>query len=155
MNKQKIWRCPWHFLAFGFGFGLIKPAPGTWGTLPGVLIFLLLAKFSFATYLVVSVCFALFGFWLCDKVSKSLGVHDHPGIVWDEITGFLFTMIAMPISTLSVIAGFIFFRLFDITKPWPIKWCDKKVKGGIGIMLDDLLAAIPAWFCLKLLLFFS
>ncbi len=100
---------------------------------------------------VVAVGFAV-GVWLCGRTARDLGVHDHPGIVWDEIIGYLLTMMTMPMGVLPVLAGFIAFRLFDILKPWPVGWFDRRVGGGLGIMLDDALAAGYAWLVLRALL---
>ena len=94
----------------------------------------------------------LCGIWICGAASLRLGVHDHPGIVWDEFAGFLITMTAVPMSWQTVLAGFLLFRFFDILKPWPIGWLDKKVAGGFGIMLDDIVAGAMAWFVLQLIL---
>ena len=85
------------------------------------------------------------GIFICGASSKQLGVHDHPGIVWDEIVGFLLTMFLAPTGWIWIAIGFGLFRLFDIWKPWLIKMVDKKVKGGFGIMIDDVLAAVYAW----------
>ena len=84
------------------------------------------------------------GVYLCGYTSKALGVHDHGAIVWDEFVGFWVTMIALPAAWQWIIAGFVLFRLFDIVKPWPVKLADRKMKGGFGIMFDDLLAAVYA-----------
>ncbi len=140
---------PIHFLAFGFGSGLLPKAPGTWGTLVAIPIWYFLAQLDLTYYLVATVVFSVIGIWLCGASSKKLGVHDHGGIVWDEICGYLVTMIALPVAWYWALAGFVLFRFFDIIKPWPIKWLDKKVKGGFGIMLDDLIAGV---FALVLLL---
>jgi len=139
------WR---HFLAFGFGSGLAKFAPGTLGTLVAVPIYLLLSQLPPIFYaLCVLVCFA-FGIWLCGSVSMDLGVHDHGGIVWDEFVGYWITMFLVPPGWGWVLAGFVLFRLIDIWKPWPIRWIDKEVDGGLGIMLDDVIAGL---FCCLIL----
>lgn len=143
---------PVHFLAFGFGSGLAKKAPGTCGTLVAIPIFLMLCTLPLWAYISAVVFISIIGIWLCDVSSKALGVHDHPGIVWDEIAGFLITMIAAPVSWLSVLLGFALFRLFDIWKPWPISILDRKVHGGLGIMLDDILAGVFAALSLQLVL---
>lgn len=145
VSLQRVWRCPWHFLAFGFGLGTAKVAPGTVGTFAGVIVYLLLSKLSLPVYLAWVVALSIFGVWLCDKASRDLKVHDHPGIVWDEVCGYLITMIALPNTLFAMTVGFIAFRVFDIWKPWPIKLIDKHVGGGFGIMLDDVIAAVPAW----------
>lgn len=153
MNKTPatIWRNPLHFIAFGFGSGAAPVAPGTFGTLVGLLLFLLLQPLPWISYLlVVGVAFAV-GIQICGKTAADLGVHDHSGIVWDEIVGFWVTMIAAPQGWPWLITGFILFRLFDIAKPWPIGWADKQVSGGLGIMLDDLLAGIYACIGIQLI----
>jgi phosphatidylglycerophosphatase A len=99
-------------------------------------------------YLLVLIVVVVSGFWICGKAAEDIGVHDHGGIVWDEIAGYLLTMYWVSFSWTNVLLGFVFFRLFDILKPWPINWADKQVEGGIGIMLDDLIAALMAAACL-------
>ena len=146
---------PVHFLAFGFGSGLSPKAPGTAGTLAAVPILYLMSFLTNIEYLIVLSMIIVAGVWLCGQSSKMLGVHDHPGIVWDEFAGLLVTMIAVPVTWGTVLAGFILFRLFDILKPWPIGWLDKKISGGLGIMLDDLVAGALALSILQLLLKFE
>jgi len=143
---------PIHFLAFGFGSGLSPKAPGTAGTLASIPVFFLISNLNLTLYLIVLTVIILSGIWLCEQSSKALGVHDHPGIVWDEFAGFFITMTAVPVSWKTVLAGFILFRLFDIVKPWPINWLDKKVSGGMGIMLDDIVAGCFAAFVLHLII---
>lgn len=145
---------PVHFLALGFGSGLLRPAPGTWGTLAAVPIYCLIAVLfpvSLASYSgLVLLAFAL-GIYLCGKTAKDVGVHDHGAIVWDEIVGFLITMFAVSPLLTNILLGFILFRLFDILKPWPIKAIDRSVHGGFGIMLDDVIAGVAACAILHLL----
>ena len=143
---------PVHFIALGFGSGLIPKAPGTFGTLAAIPLYLLLKDFSLSFYLASVVFVCLLGIYACFYTSTALKVHDHPAIVVDEIAGYLITMIASPFSWHWVIAGFILFRFFDILKPWPISWIDKHVHGGSGIMLDDILAGIFAFFVLQVLM---
>lgn len=149
--SNKVWRNPYFFMAFGFGSGLMPTAPGTWGTLAAIPIYLLLVNASWGLYLVVTLIAFLFGVFICNKVSKELGEHDYGGIVWDEIVGYLLTMFLAPSGLVWIVIGFILFRIFDIWKPQPIGWVDERVQGGLGIMLDDVLAAIPAWIILQLL----
>jgi len=153
MNKNStpssVWRNPIHFLAFGFGSGAMPFAPGTFGTLAALPIYLLMVPLSLWAYLAVVVVMTLLGIWLCHVTSRDLGVHDHGGIVWDEIVGYLITMIAAPPGWQWMVAGFVLFRFFDIIKPWPIGWADRRVHGGLGIMLDDVLAAVLAWVVLQ------
>jgi len=146
MNKApaSIWRNPVHFLAFGLGSGASPWAPGTAGTLAAIPLYFLLAELPLPYYLAMLLTTFVIGCWLCGKTSADLGVHDHGGIVWDEFVGYWITMLALPVSWTWALAGFVLFRFFDILKPWPIRWIDKKVQGGFGIMLDDVLAAIYA-----------
>ncbi len=149
---KQLLRNPVQFLAFGFGSGLSPKAPGTAGTVVALLLFPLLANLPLAAYLAVVAVAALIGFYLCGEAAKQLGVHDHPGIVWDEFVGFWLAMTAVPATWPWMLAGFALFRLFDIWKPWPIGYLDKRVHGGVGIMLDDLLAGLFSWIILMILL---
>jgi len=135
---------PAHFFAFGFGSGCAPKAPGTAGTALAVLLYLPLQYLSFSAYLIMLGLSFMIGVWLCGKASKALGVHDHGGIVWDEFVGYWITMIAAPSGWMWVLLGFLLFRLFDIWKPQPIRYLDKHVHGGFGIMIDDVLAGIYA-----------
>lgn len=143
---------PVHFLAFGFGSGLAPKAPGTFGTLAALPVWWLAAQLPLWGYVVVLLAVIAVGPYLCGRTAKDLGVHDHGGIVWDEIAGFLLTMLLVPVSWYGALAGFVLFRLFDIAKPWPIGWLDRQVEGGTGIMVDDLMAGLYALGCLHLLL---
>lgn len=147
-----VWRNPWHFIAFGFGSGAMRKAPGTWGSLVGLLFVPLLQLLPHWGYGLILLLGSLFGFWLCGKVSRDLGVHDHGGIVWDEIVGIWITLWLAPPGWPWLLVGFLLFRLLDILKPWPISWVDRRVHGGVGIMLDDLLAGAGAWLLLQGLL---
>jgi len=138
-------------LSLGFGSGLSPYAPGTMGTLVAIPLYLLLSQLELMPYLIVVVAGFLIGIYLCDKTSKALGVHDHSGIVWDEIIGYWITMTAVPALTWQwIVAGFVLFRFFDIVKPWPVKIADKRVPGGFGIMFDDLLAGLYALACMQI-----
>ncbi len=148
-SSKAILRNPIHLLAFGFGSGLAPKAPGTAGTLLAVGIYLLLPAMPPLIYGGLIVITFLFGIWLCGKTSEDLGVHDHGGIVWDEFVGYWITMFMAPSGIVWVVVGFILFRLLDIFKPWPIKWADKELSGGLGIMLDDVLAGIMAALCIQ------
>ncbi|MBI2381601.1 MAG: phosphatidylglycerophosphatase A [Gammaproteobacteria bacterium] len=142
--SPRLLRDPVHFFALGFGAGLSPKAPGTLGTLVGVASYAALEPLSLAWQLaVIQVGFAL-GIWLCGESAKRLGVHDHGGIVWDEIVGYWIAMLGAPAGAGWMLAGFALFRFFDIVKPWPIAWCDRRVHGGFGIMLDDVLAGLMA-----------
>lgn len=142
---------PVHFLALGFGSGLAAKAPGTFGTLIAIPVYLLLSSLSLSYYLITVFALFLIGIYICDKASKDMQVHDHGAIVWDEIVGYLVTMIAAPSGWQWVIAGFILFRIFDILKPWPIKVLDEKVHGGLGIIIDDVFAGFCGLICMQIL----
>lgn len=154
-DPRRILTNPVHCLAFGLGSGLAPKAPGTFGTLAAVPLFWLLSSLSLSEYLFVVVFATVVGIYFCGQTASDLGVHDHPGIVWDEFVGFWITMIAVPITGWNLLLGFALFRLFDIWKPWPIKWVDKHVHGGFGIMLDDILAGLLALGSLHLLIYLS
>lgn len=141
---RALLRRPDHLLAFGLGAGLFPRAPGTAGTLVAVPLVLAMSALPTMAYLAVTVLMFFAGIWLCGRTATDLGVHDHSGIVWDEIVGYLVTVAWVPREGLWLVAGFVLFRLFDIWKPWPISVLDRRVKGGLGIMLDDLLAGLVA-----------
>jgi phosphatidylglycerophosphatase A len=144
-------RKPAHLLAFGFGSGLLPKAPGTYGTLVGIPLYLLLQPLSWVFFtLVVTLAFVV-GIWICQRATDDLGVHDHSGIVWDEIVGYLAAMGFAPHGWGWILIGFLLFRIFDILKPWPIYWVDRRVGGGLGIMLDDLLAGFYTAAAISLL----
>lgn len=146
---------PAHFCALGFGTGLAKKAPGTFGTLIGMPLFLLIARLDvYSQFAIISALF-LIGIYFCDKTGKALGVSDHGGIVWDEIVAIMLVLTVTPYQWQWWLAAFLLFRLFDIWKPAPIRQCDARVKGGLGVMLDDLLAAVYAIISLKILLWLS
>lgn len=127
-------------IATGFGLGELAWAPGTWGTFGGVVLYLLLLPFSWPVYLSATTAAFVFGCWLCEKVSEEMKVYDHKSVVWDEIVGYCVAMMGVPYGIGWMCAGFILFRILDITKPWPINWVDARMKNGLGMMLDDLLA---------------
>lgn len=144
---------PSHMFAFGFGAGLAPKAPGTFGTLAAIPVYWLIQDLSLPLYgLWLVITFALGVYW-CDRSSRALEVHDHPGIVWDEMVGYWLTMICAPAGWEWMLIGFILFRLFDIAKPWPISVADKKIHGGFGIMFDDVLAALFAWVVLQVIVY--
>jgi len=135
---------PVHFLAFGFGTGLAPFAPGTFGSLPGVLLFWLTLDLGLYVQSGIALAMAGIGVWLCGESARRIGVHDHGGIVWDEIVGMYVTLLAVPVTTFAWVFAFIAFRFMDIVKPWPIRDLDHRLGGGAGIMLDDLVAALYA-----------
>lgn len=142
---------PIHFLALGFGSGLAPKAPGTFGTLAAIPVFLLMTPFSDQYYAAVVAIMCMFGIHICGKTASDVGVHDHPAIVWDEFVGFFITMFMVPLSWQSVVVGFALFRFFDIVKPWPISYLDKHMDGGAGIMFDDVVAGLMALACMHLI----
>ena len=144
LSAKDIMSNPVLFFAFGFGSGLAKKMPGTMGTLAAIPVYLAFVKTNFWIYSALTILVTVIGIWICGGAAKRLGEHDYGGIVWDEIAGFLITLWWVPFSWNAVLYGFILFRIFDIVKPWPIKWIDQKVDGGLGIMLDDVLAGILA-----------
>lgn len=146
---KTVFSHPWHWLAFGFGAGLSPKAPGTMGTLVAIPFIMLMSFLSTPIYIGITLLVTLVGTYAADWSSRDLNVHDHSGIVIDEIAGMMWVMLVVPINWKTLLAGFILFRIFDIFKPWPIRWLDKHVKGGVGIMVDDLLAAVFAAVCLK------
>lgn len=148
-----VWRNPIHFCAFGFGSGTLPLMPGTWGTIAAIPLYLFIYDWPLWWYLLAVAVTFVFGCWICHIAARDSGVHDHSGIVWDEIVGYLITMIAAPHHWIWVVIGFFLFRLFDVWKLWPIRWLDKTVKGGLGIMLDDVLAGVYALAILQLIAF--
>ena len=135
-------RQPVHFLAFGFGAGLSPYAPGTVGTLVAVPVVWSISQIGPWALLVFSLLASIGGIYICGESARRLGVHDHSGIVWDEITGYALTLALVAPDAWSFVIGFLLFRLFDIWKPWPIREADHRLRGGFGIMFDDVLAGI-------------
>lgn len=148
----RLLRNPVHLLSLGFGTGLAPRAPGTFGTLAALPFYLLMH--GLPTWVYALCCAGLFvvGVWLCGATARTLGVHDHPGIVWDEVVGYLLTLVAVPYDWRWLLLGFALFRLFDIWKPWPIRNVDRNLRGGLGIMMDDLLAAVYASIVMQVIL---
>lgn len=145
---------PIHFLAVGFGSGLIKPAPGTWGSLVGLLLAIFLWNLTASPlfFIVLSSISFILGCYICEKTSQDLGMHDDGRIVWDEIVAIFCLFICLPeYNWIYYILTFLFFRLFDIIKPYPIRYFDQQLKGGLGIMFDDILAAIYSLISLYLI----
>lgn len=143
-----------HWIAFGFGSGLAPKAPGTFGTLAAIPLYVLMSQLNLALYAGLLLAFTLFGIWVCGRVADDIGTKDPSAIVWDEFVGFLLTMIVAPPGWVWILVGFLAFRLFDIWKPWPIRVVDQQVGGGLGIMLDDIIAGVMAAALLMLLALF-
>jgi phosphatidylglycerophosphatase A len=137
-----------HWVAFGFGSGLVALAPGTFGTLAAMPLYWLVSGLPLVVYGALVLVLAGLGVWACGRTARELGDSDPGAIVWDEVVGYLVTMTALPVSWGWALAGFALFRLLDIAKPWPIRWLDRRIHGGWGIMLDDLAAGLIA--CLLL-----
>jgi phosphatidylglycerophosphatase A len=133
-----------HVLAFGFGTGLAPYAPGTVGSLLGVALAWITHDMGLIAQIAMAAGLFLAGIPICGESAKRLGIHDHGGIVWDEIVGMYLVLIFTPSGLYWWIAAFGLFRAFDIVKPWPIRDLDHRLKGGLGIMLDDLVAALYA-----------
>ena len=149
-----------YWLGIGLGSGLPRRAPGTWGTVGGLIVAIPLLSLGFVPFLIITILSCVIGNWICGRTSELMGGHDNPHIVWDEWAGMWLTLlplsymgiadgnfwqnIAQSSSVVAIIIAFILFRFFDIIKPPPIGWADKKVAGGLGIMLDDIIAGIMA-----------
>lgn len=152
---RSMWEKPSHFIAFGFGSGAVPFAPGTFGTLMAIPFYLVMQSLSHFMYFVLLILITIGSMWLCDAVTKEIKVHDHSGMCLDEIVGFLVTMYAAPQGFIWILLGFGLFRLFDIWKPWPIRYIDEHVHGGIGIILDDVLAGIYSLIILQGVVYIS
>jgi phosphatidylglycerophosphatase A len=147
---------PDHWLAYGLGAGLSPMAPGTVGTLVAIPIFLLLAQLPAEGYVFAVLVLIAAAIWACGRVARELGSDDPPAIVGDEVVGFLVAMsavatTAVPLTIGWLIMGFVLFRLFDVFKPWPVSLVQNRLRGGLGIVADDLVAGAMAWFVLKVM----
>ena len=140
----RLLRDPVHFLALGFGAGLAPRAPGTVGTLVAVPLIMFIGSFGWLALACATAAMIVSGVYICGRSATKLGVHDHPGIVFDEFAGYAVTMLAVPLTWQWLLAGFVLFRFFDIVKPWPIREADHSLRGGLGIMLDDVIAGLFA-----------
>lgn len=143
---------PNHFISLGFGSGLAKKAPGTFGTLIGLPLFWLIAPYSIGQQLIIITALFVLGIYFCTFTGRALGIVDHGSIVWDEIVAIMLVLTFTPLQWQWWLAAFILFRLFDIWKPYPIHQLEAKFKNGFGVMFDDLLAAIYAIICLQCLI---
>lgn len=151
IDFRSVWTNPIHFIACGFGVGLSPIMPGTCGTLVGVIFYLMLVQLPFTIFIGAIIIMNIAGIYLCGKTNRDFNTLDHPAAVWDEIAAFPIVMIAVPTTWYYILIGFILFRIFDIAKPFPISWLDKNIHGGIGVMLDDIAAAIFSWLILMLI----
>jgi phosphatidylglycerophosphatase A len=133
---------PSGLLAFGFGSGLSPFAPGTMGTVVAIPFVFALKSLGAPGFWIALLLLFLLGIQICGHVSRKLGMHDHGGIVWDEMVGYWLAIAFVPLQWHWLLAAFVLFRFFDIYKPWPIRQLDQKVSGGFGIMIDDIVAAL-------------
>ena len=160
-QRRALLASPAGWLACGFGSGLAPVAQGTFGSLAALLPWLLLRQLPLPIYLLVLLAGFAIGVWACDAAGRALGVDDHRSLVWDEFIGQWIALIPLLVPALSparlpagwlLLAGFVLFRLFDVWKPWPIRWLDRRVKGGFGVMIDDVIAGVFAAVVLGLAL---
>jgi phosphatidylglycerophosphatase A len=148
-------RPPWsaaRLIYTGLGLGLAPKAPGTCGTLLGLPLFWLAGDQSWPVQAGLWVLVFALGWWAAAKAEAELGVHDSPQVVIDEVAGYLTAVFLAPNRPAVWILGFILFRFFDILKPWPVNWADRRLPGGFGVMADDILAGLYAWLVLRLAL---
>ena len=138
------------FISCGFGSGLMPFAPGTAGTVVAIPLYLLLNMFEQWVFFAATAFVTIAGTWACSYTANKFKVHDHQSIVIDEIAGYFITMLLVPNEWLWIAIGFVLFRFFDMVKPWPISWLDKNVKGGTGIMIDDVAAGAVSLLCMML-----
>ncbi len=144
VNFKSLIKRPACFLAYGFGAGLAPKAPGTFGTIVALPIYWSIQDWSLPVYLTLVLVMFIAGIWLCQRASDWLKQDDASGIVWDEIVGYLVAMTFAPTGWQWMLVGFVLFRFFDILKPWPVSLADKKLHGGLGVMLDDVIAGLYA-----------
>ena len=158
-QRRVLLASPAGWLACGFGSGLAPVAQGTFGSLAALLPWLALRQLPLAGYLLVLLAGFAVGVWACSAASRALGLDDHRALVWDEFIGQWIALLPLGLAALlpatevaawMVAAGFALFRLFDVWKPWPIRWLDRRVKGGFGVMIDDVLAGVFAALVLAL-----
>ena len=147
--RQLALSTPHGLIASGFGSGLAPYAPGTAGSLAAIPFYFLLHHLAVWQYLAVMAAAFALGVWASERVSRELRQHDYGGIVWDEFVGQWLTLLACPMEWWAIAAGFFLFRLFDVWKPFPVRWLDREVSGGFGIMIDDVGAAVYAWVALQ------
>lgn len=148
---RKLLVHPAGWIATGFGSGLVPIAPGTFGSLAALIPWLALRELPLPYYLLVLLAAFGIGVWACQWTIRRLGVEDPGLVVWDEFVGLWIALIALPERWYFVVAGFALFRFFDIVKPWPVRWADRRIKGGLGTMIDDVLAGLYALACVQAL----
>jgi phosphatidylglycerophosphatase A len=152
--KKLNLRNPLHFMAVGFGSGLSPIAPGTTGSFAAIPLCYLLTGLPVAWSLIIIMISWYIGIIACQSATDAIGIDDHGAIVWDEFVGMFITTICAPQSFTWMIICFLVFRVFDIFKPWPIKLIDSDLHGGLGIMLDDVLAGLYGLVTIQLWLYF-
>jgi phosphatidylglycerophosphatase A len=151
-QRRALLSSPAGWLACGFGSGLAPVAQGTFGSLAAILPWLLLRQLSWPVNVLIIVIGFAVGVWACDVAGRALGVDDHRSLVWDEFVGQWIALLpALLAPWWAVMAGFVLFRLFDVWKPWPIRWLDRHLKGGLGVMVDDVVAGLFAAILLWLI----
>ena len=148
---RQMLRSPHQLLALSFGLGLAPRAPGTWGSLGGFPLFLALQALPVSARIVAYLALIAIGSWAVGRAGEDFGEHDHPALVWDETIAMALVLEFTPISVTGWIAAFALFRLFDIWKPWPVYLADEQGRGGVFVILDDLLAAMLAIACVAAL----
>lgn len=147
--KKLDFKNPATWVATWFGCGLMRPAPGTWGTLGGLPLGLILLTLGSQQALAAGLFLVfILGIWSAKQFAAMTGTHDHSMIVIDEVAGIFITLLACSLEPVSILLAFALFRFFDILKPWPISWLDKNVKGALGVMIDDVAAGIAGAICL-------
>lgn len=150
-QRKRLMSHPAGWIATAFGAGLSPKAPGTAGSLVALLPWwFLLRDLSPGIYLAVLIAGFVLGVWACEVSDRRLGMHDQGALVWDEVIGMWITLFAAPAQWWWMVIGFALFRLFDIWKPWPVSWADRRVHGGLGVMLDDVVASLYALVVLQL-----
>jgi phosphatidylglycerophosphatase A len=155
-QRRALLATPAGWLACGFGSGLAPVAQGTFGSLAAILPWLLLRELSLPLNLLVIVVGFAVGVWACDIAGRAVGVDDHRSLVWDEFVGQWIALLPVLVAPWwAVVIGFVLFRLFDVWKPWPIRYLDRHLKGGLGVMVDDVVAGVFAALVLKLLLVYA
>jgi phosphatidylglycerophosphatase A len=146
-QRRRLLASPAGWLACGLGSGLAPVAQGTFGSLAAILPWLVLRQLAVPAYVLALVLAFALGTWACTVAGRALGVDDHRSLVWDEFVGqwlALLPLLVVPAPWWMVAAGFALFRLFDVWKPWPIGWLDRHLKGGLGVMVDDVVAGVYA-----------
>lgn len=154
-QRRALLATPAGWIACGFGSGLAPVAQGSCGSLAAILPWLLLRELSLAANLAVIVLGFLLGVWACERASRALGVDDHRALVWDEFVGLWIALLpALLAPWWAIVLGFALFRLFDVWKPWPIREFDRRLHGGLGVMVDDVVAGVFAAVVLAIALHF-